>query len=326
MVYLFLFFELSQNHQNIWQEITSEVNNINATYFWLAFALMPFNWLLESLKWQFLIKRVEDISITKAYQAVLAGTAISIFTPNRIGDYLGRIFILEKGDRLDGTVATIVGNLSQLLVTIIMGSLAIIYYMNDIITYLSPNHVGFSIYLKFIIIIINISIIYIFLQFPKIEQKLNTKFELHKYPIIRHLNLLSELTKKELLITLTYSFIRFLIYSSQFYLLFLTFNIQMDLANGLMIVFLIFFSFTIVPSIAVAELGIRGIITISLFNTLWPLQIDNVNTDTILISISSLLWLINLAIPSILGALFIFKLRFIRKSDEILFNKNALNK
>ncbi|MCK5776275.1 MAG: flippase-like domain-containing protein [Bacteroidales bacterium] len=326
MVYLFLFFELSQNHQNIWQEISSGMNKITPTYFWLAFILMPFNWLIESIKWQFLIKKIENIGLIKAYQAVLAGTAISIFTPNRIGDYLGRIFILEKGDRLDGTVATIVGNLSQLLVTIIMGSLAIFYYLNDIIMYFLPNYINFSIYLKFIIIIINISVLYIYFQFPKIEQKLNKKFELHKYPIIRHLNLLSELTIKELSITLAYSFLRFLIYSTQFYLLFLTFNIQMNLIDGMLIVFLIFFAFTIVPSIAVAELGIRGIITIFIFNTLWTSQINNGNTETILISISSLLWLINIAIPSIVGTLFILKLRFLRKSDEIYFNNKTIYK
>ena len=326
MVYLFLFFELSQNHQNLWQEISSEINNITATYFWLAFILMPFNWLIESLKWQFLIKRVENIGLTKAYQAVLAGTAISIFTPNRIGDYLGRIFILEKGDRLDGTVATIVGNLSQLLITIIMGSLAIFYYLNDIIIYFSPNYLDFSIYLKFIIVIIIMSILYIYFEFPKIEKKINDKFELHKYPIIRHLNLLSELTKRELSITLLFSFLRFLIYSTQFYLLFLTFNIQLNLIDGMLIVFLIFFAFTIVPSIAVAELGIRGIITIFIFNTLLTSQMSNDNSETILISISSLLWLINIAIPSIVGALFILKLRFIRKSDEMLFNNKAEHK
>jgi len=324
MVYLFLFFELSQNHKNIWQEITSEINNISPFYFWLAFALMPINWLIESLKWQFLIKRIEDISITKAYQAVLAGTAISIFTPNRIGDYLGRIFILEKGDRLDGTVATIVGNFSQLVITIVMGSLAVLYYIDDIIGYFSPNHVDLSMYFSSFVILTNLSGLFLFFKFPLIEKRLNIKLELHKYPIVRHLNLLSELTQKELLITLLYSLLRFLTYSTQFYLLFLTFNIQLNITEGLLIVFLIFFAFTLVPSIAVAELGIRGIITIFLFNTIWPSQINEGNTETILISISSLLWLINLAIPSVLGALFIFKLRFIRKSDEIPYLEKNL--
>ena len=325
MVYLFLFFELSQNRHDIWQDITSGINNIKVTYFWLAFSLMPINWLLESMKWQFLIKRVEDISIIKAYQAVLAGTAISIFTPNRIGDYLGRIFILEKGDRLDGTVATIVGNLSQLMITIMMGSIAILYFMDDIVAYALPHYLNLSVFFKFLVIISNFMGIYLFFKFPMIERRLNKKFELHRYPIIRHFNLLSELTKKEIFITLSYSLLRFLTYSTQFYLLFLSFNIPMDFIEGMLIVFLIFFTFTLVPTIGVAELGIRGIITIFLFNTLWPSEINHLNSESILITISSLLWLINLAIPSVLGALFIFKLRFIRKSDEILFNKNTTN-
>lgn len=321
MVYIFLFFELYQNNDNIWQNIFSFQQASHINYFWWALLLMPINWLLESIKWQYLIKKVENISIIDAFQAVLAGTAISIFTPNRVGDYLGRIFILKKGDRLDGTIATIVGNLSQLIITIIMGSIAIFYFLNDIINSILPNYTASVFYLKLIIVIIDISILYLFFQFPKIEKRLNKTFELYKYPIIKHLNLLSEFNTRELLITINYSFFRFIIYSTQFYLLFLAFNLQLGVIDGMCLVFLIFFAITMVPSIAIAELGIRGIIAISLYKMIWGTQMTSINTETILISATSFLWLINIAIPAILGGLFIFKLRFIRKSDELLLNK-----
>jgi len=321
LVYIFLFFELYQNKENIWQNIFSYQQNSHINYFWWALVLMPVNWLLESIKWQYLIKKVENVGIIDAYQAVLAGTAISIFTPNRVGDYLGRIFILKKGDRLDGTVATIVGNLSQLLITIIMGSMALVYFLDEIINSLLPDYTNSVFYVRLIIIIINISVIFIFFQFPKIEKRLNKTFELYKYPIIKHLNLLSGFKLQELLITLGYSFFRFFIYSTQFYLLFLSFNLQIGFSDGMLMIFLIFFAITIVPSIAIAELGIRGIITITLYQILWGSSAATIDTETILISATSFLWLINIAIPAILGGLFIFKLRFIRKSDDLYLNK-----
>lgn len=325
LVYLFLFFELSENNQDIWQEIRSDASNINMTFLWIALLLMPANWLIESVKWQFLINKIERVSTWGAFQAVLAGTAISIFTPNRIGDYLGRIFILKKGDRLDGTVATIVGNLSQLLITLIMGSMAIFYFMGDITYQIIGLDTSASIYFRILILIIDISLLYSFFQFPKIEKKLNKNFEIYRYPIIRHLNLVAEYKPNELLRVLLFSLLRFIIYSFQFYLLFLAFQLHLDFIEGMLVIFLIFFGITLVPSIAVAELGIRGLITIFIFNTLWSNNYVLSEIETTLVSSTSLLWLINLALPAIIGGLFIFKLRFLRKSDDLFPDKNSKN-
>jgi len=132
LVYIFLFIELKEHQelfdfQNIWD---SGFRNFKFILF--ALILMPVNWLIESIKWQFLIRKVENVKLGSSIKAVFAGTAISIFTPNRIGDYLGRIFILKKGDRIDGTIATIVGNLSQLLMTILMGGVSLVYFSYSI--------------------------------------------------------------------------------------------------------------------------------------------------------------------------------------------------
>ena len=83
--------------------------------------------------------------------------------------------------------------------------------------------------------------------------------------------------------------------------------------DGLMVVFLIFFGITIVPSIAVAELGIRAIITLLVFEMIG--QYTEANYELSLVSTTSLLWLINIAIPALIGGIFIFNLKFIRKND-----------
>jgi len=324
LVYLFLFFELSKNNQSIWQGIFSKTNYLQMNYIWFALFLMPVNWLIESVKWRYLVRKIERVKIWDAFQAVLAGTAISIFTPNRIGDYLGRIFILKEGDRIDGTVATIVGNISQLIVTIIMGSIAIFYFMDDIDNYFFGPHSNLSIYLRILIIIIDVLVLYTFFLFPELEKKLNKDFEIFRYPIIRHLNLLSEYKSSELINVLLFSLLRFMIYSFQFYLLFLAFHIHLGFTEGILFVFLIFFGITIIPSIALAELGIRGIISIFIFNVLWANDFIEKDIETSLVSATSLLWLINLAIPAIIGGLFIFKLRFLRKSDILKANTESL--
>lgn len=313
LVYLFLFFELSKHYHHFkldWTNITS-----NNAWLFISFAilLMPINWLIESIKWQALINKVENVKLKDAIQAVFAGTAISIFTPNRIGDYLGRIFILKKGDRLDGTVATITGNISQLLVTILMGSVALIFFSQVIITEFLDWSPLWIIFFRILIILIDIALVFIFLMFPIIEKQLNQRFEIFKYPVLRHLNLLAEYNKDELIKVLAFSILRYLVYSLQFYFLLLAFNINIELIDGLMVVFLIFFGITIVPSIAVAELGIRAIITLLVFEMIG--QYTSSNYEVSLVSTTSILWLINIAVPALIGGLFIFNLKFIRKND-----------
>lgn len=290
--------------QNIWN---SGFKNLK--FILLALILMPANWLIESIKWQFLIKKVENVKLGSSIKAVFAGTAISIFTPNRIGDYLGRIFILKKGDRIDGTIATIVGNLSQLLMTILMGGISLVYYSNSIAQHLFGNN-DIRVFAIVLVFIILVGLILLFFNFPLIEQSIYNRFNLHKVPVLKHINLLSEYNKKDLFKVLILSLSRYLVYSIQFYLLLLAFDVQLSIIDGLMIVSLIFFSLTVIPSVAVAELGLRALVTMTIFEIIG----GGSNSDLALVSATSILWLINIALASLIGGIFIFQLKFFRKN------------
>lgn len=311
LVYIFLYFELKQNREQFQIETILSSGFTNLKYILFALILMPLNWLIESVKWQFLITKIEKVKIWNAIKAVYAGTAISIFTPNRIGDYLGRIFILKKGDRIDGTIATIVGNLSQLLVTIVMGGLSMIYFSHHITqNFLDEAYfetVGIT-----IIGIVLILLLLLYFNFPLMEKRFYLRFKMDKIPIIKHLNLLSEYEKNDLLKVLIYSFSRYFIYSLQFYLLLIAFDIQLAFIEGMMIVFLIFFSLTVIPSIAAVELGLRALVTIRIFEILG----NHSANELAMVSATSALWLINIALASLIGGFFIFQLKFFRKNQS----------
>src|SRR5688572_15775179 len=87
---------------------------------------MFLNWGLEAKKWQLLISPLEKFSFLKAYKSVLAGCSITMLTPNRIGEYGGRIVYVQQQYRLRAITLTILGSISQFLVTIVMGTLGII--------------------------------------------------------------------------------------------------------------------------------------------------------------------------------------------------------
>jgi hypothetical protein len=63
---------------------------------------------------------------------------------------------------------------------------------------------------------------------------------------------------------------------------------------------------TIVPSIALAELGVRGKVSIALFSLL-------TNNTLGVIATAASIWLINLIVPALAGSLLILGLRIIRK-------------
>ena len=60
---------------------------------------MCFNWGIEAKKWQVLMKPIEDLSWWTACKATLTGLSFAMNTPNRIGEYAGRILYVKKENR-----------------------------------------------------------------------------------------------------------------------------------------------------------------------------------------------------------------------------------
>ncbi|HIA06600.1 MAG TPA: hypothetical protein EYN71_07870, partial [Flavobacteriales bacterium] len=112
------------------QVLASKVfdNYLDIAILSLVILMMLLNWTLESLKWKFLINKIEEISVFRSLRAIFSGTSISVFTPNRIGDFAARVFYLDNSDRFKAVFITLVGSISQLVVTILIGLLAISIY------------------------------------------------------------------------------------------------------------------------------------------------------------------------------------------------------
>ncbi|WP_315820407.1 hypothetical protein [Paraflavitalea speifideaquila] len=55
-----------------------------------------------------------------------------LFTPNRIGEYVGRILYIQENKRIQAISLTIVCSMAQLLVTLLAGMVALVYMKNVI--------------------------------------------------------------------------------------------------------------------------------------------------------------------------------------------------
>ncbi|HEX3769166.1 MAG TPA: hypothetical protein VHT72_12360, partial [Puia sp.] len=63
------------------------------------FFLMVINWSLETAKWKIALMPIQTVSFFRALKAILAGTCIASFTPNRVGEYLGRMLFVDSGNK-----------------------------------------------------------------------------------------------------------------------------------------------------------------------------------------------------------------------------------
>ena len=106
-------------------QLTVSRNRILFFFLVFTFILMFLNWSLESYKWKYLLNKVEDISFYKAVKGVLSGLAIGFITPNRVGEFAGKIAYLKSENRANGALMSFVGSSAQLLVTIQVGLIAI---------------------------------------------------------------------------------------------------------------------------------------------------------------------------------------------------------
>ena len=87
----------------------------------IAILLMIVNWSIEAVKWKIAVKEVQQVRFLKAIKAVLSGVSFSVSTPNRVGEYLGRVLYMNEGNRLKTISITIVSSISQLIITLLMG-------------------------------------------------------------------------------------------------------------------------------------------------------------------------------------------------------------
>src|SRR4051812_45796061 len=88
---------------------------------WVCIALMPLNLLLETWKWKLLAGSAQPLSFGEAFASLLGGIAFSMITPNRIGEYPGRILYLKRKNTFRLISVSILGAVAQMLTLFIYG-------------------------------------------------------------------------------------------------------------------------------------------------------------------------------------------------------------
>lgn len=100
-------------------------------YLLAAAALVPLNWYLEVKKWRTLAHDQLRWPTTRYFQAILMGLTAGILTPNRLGDYGGRLLGVPRRDWLVVLVTTFLGGLAQWAAFLLLGWPGLVYIAAD---------------------------------------------------------------------------------------------------------------------------------------------------------------------------------------------------
>ena len=272
----------------------------------LVVLMMFFNWFLEALKWRFLIAKIEKISIKRSIRAIFSGITVSAFTPNRVGEYGGRVFCLETADRIQAVLITVIGSMAQLLTTIIFGSIGLLClpsYKSDFSIFF--DNVSFALpVFAFILIVLNVLLVLLFLNASVFSNVLSNISFLKKYQ--KYNSVFSFYSSDELLKVLGYSVARYAVFTTQFFILLQVFEVHIAYTDAIVLIMAMLFIISVIPTIAITEIGVRGSVALFLFGLV------SANTVGIL-SATFVMWIINLLVPALIGTAFIFTLKFFRK-------------
>jgi uncharacterized membrane protein YbhN (UPF0104 family) len=292
--------------ENSWLHIKQSVQSYKAAYLLLVLLLMLINWGLEARKWQISVAAIEKISFVQAYKAVLSGVSFSVTTPNRIGEYLGRMLYMPEGSRLKSISVTLVGSLSQLLITFYSGIVGLIILKNELVGKGILNEIAYRLGLGalcFAVLLLTIFYLWVQVIENAFEKWLKRSGYLYLMESLRSFNL------QLLLRLLLLSFLRYLVFIFQYYLLFSLFDVVLPLSIIWSVVSVLFLAMAVIPTIALAEVGLKGEIGIRLMGLF--------TSNTLGVGIASVgIWLINLVLPAIVGSILFLSIKVFKRKNE----------
>jgi hypothetical protein len=272
---------------------------------WLVFLLVFVNWGIEAKKWQQLVKLVQSISFFTAFKGVLSGVALSLNTPNRIGEYGGRILYIKEGNRIQGVSLSIAGSMSQLILTLLFGCGGLAFLVT---THNGEASImGLSMFwIKVMLIICLLTAMTMLLFFFRLSILIKIVERIpffEKYAT--YISVIESFSTKLLLRLLSLSFARYLVFVLQYIVLLQVLKVEISFMQGFWIISILFLVMAIVPSFAIADLGIRGKFSIAL------LTLYSSNTIGI-IGTTFGIWFLNLFVPAIMGSFLILGTKIFR--------------
>ncbi len=278
-----------QGEKAIDWRLISNYFSIKSLFFLLVLSVL--NWVFEILKWQHLVSSFTKISFLEAAKQSLGSLTASIFTPNRIGEYGAKALYFDKKKIKKIIFLNFIGNSSQMLVTTFFGILGFIISGVVVSETMLWLNFKFSL-LHLLFLVLFLFVVFLIFKFRKVS--------IYGLSLQKIIEAIKKLSIGFHVTTLQLSIIRYLIFAHQFYFLLLIFGVEISYSLALATIFSMYFLASIIPSIHLMDVAIKGSVALFLFGKLGVLEWK-------IITITSVMWLFNLVIPVVIGSFFVMK-------------------
>ena len=271
-----------------WGDIESKIAKIDSANLFLLipiFLISLINWLAEVYKWKILSSFFKPITFTESFRIVLSSFAVSTITPNRVGEYGAKIMYYNKDLWKSILSYNFFGNMMQLLVTLLMVVVSF-FFLSESISSKLPI-VGYVSLVVFSVVLL----VFLFknnlrLSFPWVSKNIELK-------------LWKTVSFQSRLKVLIISAIRYLAFSIQFLLILSVFEGE-NLLWMFPIIALYYLIVSVVPTIFISDLLVKGSVSIFLFSLVF---VDEIT----IVAVVLLAWFFNFVIPTLIGILLLFR-------------------
>lgn len=256
-----------------------------------------FNWFFEILKWKILAGYLAPISFSRSARQSLAALTASMITPNRIGDYAAKVAYYPKSQRKPVLLLNLLGHMAQMSATLLFGLIGLYFFVEQYGLDIPIFRLARAIALIMLVLIFGFI-------FPR-----RSGFKIRGFRLYNIRGFIRELPSGIKWSTFAISIIRYLIFSAQFVWLLYLFGIQVSYFDAMIVISTFYLISSVIPTFVITDILVRGSVGLYLFS------LAGVNDLTIL-SVVSLMWIMNFALPAVLGGFFILNFKTINYSRE----------
>jgi hypothetical protein len=279
--FYFIYNQLAHNEQLDWQKflaLIKEKQSFLGILFLLSFSVA--NRYLEILKWKNLVSFIQPITVYESTKQVLGALTAGIFTPNGLGEYAGKALYFDKKKTKKIIFLNLICNGIQMALTIFFGTLGLF-----ILGYWKwATAIIVICFLAFGISFLTKSIIVKGYSIEKLVHKIN---EIPK-----------SIHRKNILLGCC----RYLVFSHQYYFLFLAFDVDLPYVTMMASIAAVYFLASSLPSFQFLDFAVKGSVAIFFFGKL------GIN-EWIVVFISTLMWFLNVVLPVVIGSYFVLKFK-----------------
>lgn len=289
----FIYTKLTVNNSLSFNLLIGNIKNVFSNQILTIIAVLLFtdvNYILEIYKWQLLASTEKKISFLESFEQTLAAQTWAVFTPNKLGEYGAKALYFDKKSRKKIVLLTFLGNLSQLSATVFFGLFGLWFLFNNKIIFVKNTNIkNYDLVFAFLAIVfmgIGIVMFYHFLR-----KKINK--------ILQYLKQLSRIFYTKIVII---SLLRYLVFAHQFYFLCYLFGINLPYTTLILLIFCVYIITAFLPVTVIFDWAVKGSAAVWLFGFF---EIE----PLIVLTITTIMWLLNFAFPSLMGSVFVLNFR-----------------